>query len=142
MLPPLVASGLALFLIVALLAPAAAGADDNSAQLGAGGLVLTHSDAIRVAVEELCISPRDVSARFQFANDGKDDIDSIVAFPLPDINTNRFLEEPLGRTTEDALNFVGFEATSDGRKVPFEAAQRAFYKGRDVTDIIRRAGAL
>ncbi len=126
--------------ILAVSTPNFAGADDSSAELGAGGLVLTHSDAIRMAAEELHIGPRDVSARFQFVNDGKADIDTIVVFPLPDIDTSRFSEEPLGHTTDDPLNFVGFEVMADRKRVPFETEQRAFYKGRDVTGIIRNAG--
>src|ERR1700722_8842194 len=98
-----------LFLIVAvtLVDPDSVAADDSSAELGAGGLVLTHSNTIRMAAQELRISPRDVSARFQFVNDAKTDIDIIVAFPLPDIDTSRFSEEPLGHTTADPVNFVG-----------------------------------
>ena len=129
---------LAILFFAALVTPAHA--DDSSAQLGAGGLVLTHSDAIRMTAEELRISPRDVSARFRFVNEGNSDIETIVAFPLPDIDTSRFSEEPLGQTTKDPLNFVGFEVTADGRRVPFQTEQRAYYKGRDVTETIRRAG--
>lgn len=132
--------GYAFCLAAALFALTHAHADDSSAVLGAGGLVLTHSAAIRMAAEDLRISPKDVSARFRFVNDGKTDVDIIVAFPLPDIDTSRFSEEPLGSTTNNPLNFVGFEVSENGRKVPFETEQRAFYKGRDVTEIVRRAG--
>ena len=127
-------------LVVALVIVTPACADDSSAELGAGGLVFTHSESIRMASEELRISPRDVSASFNFVNDGKTDIETIVAFPLPDIDTSRFSEEPLGRTERDPLNFVGFEVLSNGQKVPFETEQRAVYKGRDVTAIVRSAG--
>jgi hypothetical protein len=127
--------------LVSLLAPDIARADDSSAELGTGGLVLTHSDAIRMAAEDLRISPRDVSARFQFINDSTTDIDTIMAFPLTDIDTSRFSEEPLGQTTKDPLNFVGFEVVADGKRIAFQTEQRAFYKPRDVTEIIRRAGA-
>lgn len=127
-------------LAVALLAPNFAEADDSSAELGAGGLVLTHSHTVRMTSEELHISPRDVSARFQFVNDGKKDIDTIVAFPLPDIDTSRFSEERLGLTTANPLNFVGFGVTSNGKRLAFQIEQRAYYRGRDVTEIIRRAG--
>jgi hypothetical protein len=135
-----IAAGFVLILLVAFPLTNVAHADDSSAQLGAGGLVLTRSDSIRMVAEELRISPRDVSAHFQFDNDGRSDIDTIVAFPLPDIDTSRFSEEPLGQTTKDPLNFVGFEVIANGRRLPFETEQRAYYKGKDVTDIIRRAG--
>ena len=125
---------------VFLFASAPAIADDSSAALGAGGLVLARSAEIRMAAEELKISPRDVSATFTFVNDAQSDIDTIVAFVLPDIDTSRFSEEPLGATTKDPVNFVGFEIVENGRKVPFETEQRAFYKGRDVTTVLRGAG--
>src|SRR5436305_12953449 len=118
----------ALSIVAALLtlAPACARADDSSAVLGAGGLVLTRSANIRLAAEDLRISPKEVAARFTFVNEGKNDIDSIVAFPLPDIDTSRFSEEPLGRTTADSVNFVGFMVAENGRTVPFRIEQRAF----------------
>lgn len=125
-------------LVLFVSAPALA--DDSSASLGAGGLVLMRSADVRMAAEELKISPRDVSATFTFVNDGRSDIDTIVAFVLPDIDTSRFSEEPLGATTKDPVNFVGFEIVENGRKVPFETEQRAFYKGRDVTAILRGTG--
>jgi hypothetical protein len=115
-------------------------ADDSSASLGAGGLVLMRSADIRMAAEELKINPRNVSATFTFVNDGRSDIDTIVAFVLPDIDTSMFSEEPLGATTRDPVNFVGFGIVENGTSVPFETEQRAFYKGRDVTAIVRSAG--
>ncbi len=115
-------------------------ADDSSAELGAGGLVLTRSADIRMAAEDLSVSPRAISARFVFVNGGKRDIDTIVAFPLPDIDTSRFTEEPLGTTTSDPVNFVGFQITEGGRAVPFKVEQRAIYEGRDVTAVVRAAG--
>ncbi|HEY2444178.1 MAG TPA: DUF4424 family protein [Rhizomicrobium sp.] len=125
---------------VVLLAPAVATADDSSAALGAGGLALTRSADIRMSAEELKISPREVSAKFIFVNDSRHDIDTMVAFVLPDIDTSRFSEEPLGVTTKDPVNFVGFDVRENGRKIPFETEQRAFYEGRDVTQIVRGAG--
>jgi hypothetical protein len=134
----LVAAAAALLLFV--LSAAEVLADDSTAELGAGGLVLTHSGNIRLAAEDLRISPKEVAARFAFVNEGQADLDTIVAFPLPDIDTSRFSEEPLGRTTGDPVNFVGFTVAENGRTVPFRVEQRAFYKGRDVGDIIRRVG--
>ena len=123
-----------------VLVPAIARADDSSAELGAGGLVFTRSAAIRLANEDLQISPKEVVARFTFVNEGKNDVDTIVAFPLPDIDTSRFSEEPLGHTTGDPINFVGFAIASNGVKVPFQVEPRAIYKDRDVSEIVRRAG--
>jgi Domain of unknown function (DUF4424) len=124
----------------ALLCANPAGADDSSAALGAGGVALTQSADIRMAAEDLRISPKEVRIRFAFANDSAKDIDTVVAFPLPDIDTSQFYEEPLGTTTKDPVNFIGFDVMADGKKIPFQVEQRAIYKGRDVTDIVKSAG--
>jgi Domain of unknown function (DUF4424) len=115
-------------------------ADDSSATLGMGGVQLTQSADIRMAAEDLYISPAKVRVRFDFANDGNKDIDTAVAFVLPDIDTSEFTESALGTTTNDPVNFVGFQITADGRKVPFQVEQRAMYQGRDVTAIVKAAG--
>jgi hypothetical protein len=108
-------------------------ADDSSAALGAGGVVLTQSADIRMAKEDLYVSTDKVRIRFAFANDSRNDITTTVAFPLPDIDASRFYEEPLGETTDDPVNFVGFSVVADGKRIAPQVEQRAFYKGRDVT---------
>jgi hypothetical protein len=130
----------------ALLAGAAFGisgtaiADDSSASLGMGGIELTHSADIRMAKEDLAISPKQVRIRFEFANDSGRDIDTMVAFPLPDIDASEFSESPLGTTVENPTNFVGFEVSEDGKKIPVQVEQRATYKGQDVTAIVKSVG--
>jgi hypothetical protein len=124
----------------ALLLSTASFADDSSAALGAGGVILTQSANIRMLKEDLFVSPNKVRIRFEFVNDSAKDIDTIVAFPLPDIDMNEFTESPVGTMTDDPLNFVGFTVTADGRRISPQVEQRAFYKGKDVTDIVRRAG--
>ena len=63
-------------------------ADDSSATLGAGGLELTKAADIRMAAEDLYLSPNAVKLRYEFTNDGPKDVDTVVAFPLPDIDTS------------------------------------------------------
>jgi len=130
-----------LFGIVALACAPAAYADDSSAALGAGGVVLTQSADIRMAKEDLYVSPKAVRIRFEFVNDSPTDIDTIVAFPLPDIDNYKFWGSPIGVTTTDPVNFVGFEVVADGKRVPVTVEQRAIFNGRDVTDIVKAAGA-
>ena len=124
-----------------VLVSAPAWADDSSAALGAGGLVLTQATDIRMAREDLFIAPHKVKIRFEFVNDSASDIETIVAFPLPDIDQERFWHEPIGTVTEDPVNFVGFSVVADGVRVKPEVEQRAFYKGKDVTDTVLKAGA-
>ena len=58
-------------LAMAVWGPVEAFADDSSAALAAGGLVFTKQADIRMASEDLFISPRQVKVRYEFVNDGK-----------------------------------------------------------------------
>ncbi|HEY1962727.1 MAG TPA: DUF4424 family protein, partial [Rhizomicrobium sp.] len=120
--------------------PAAAQADDSTAALGAGGLQLVKSAQIRMASEDLAISPDAVRVRYSFVNDSGNDVDTLVAFPLPDIDAYEFWGTPIGRITSDPVNFLGFEVTAGGKPVAVKMEQKAIYKGRDVTAIVRSAG--
>ena len=124
----------------AVLAAAAARADDSSAMLGAGGIVFTAGTPVRMAAEDLYVSPRAVRVRFDFANDTAKDVETVVAFPLPDIDTGEFWGSPIGTLTGDPRNFVGFTAKVDGKPIAFTIEQRAFFKGKDVTALITASG--
>ena len=120
-------------------APAAL-ADDSSAMLGAGGIVLTKSADIRMVSEDLYLSPNAVRVHYTFVNDSKKDIDTIVAFPLPDVDNYEFSESPIGSTLETTPNFVGFKLAVDGKAITPTAEERAIYKGKDVSAEVRAAG--
>lgn len=130
-----------LALAVLLLLAVPARADDSSAMLGAGGIVFTKSTPIRMAAEDLTISPQAVHVRFAFANPTKKDVKTIVAFPLPDIDTAAFWGSPIGTVTDNPRNFVNFKAEVDGKPVQLAVEQRAFLKDKDVTAEIEAAGA-
>jgi len=138
--PRIVRAGPAALAALAALA-VAAGADDSSAALGAGGIVFTKNTPVRMAAEDLAISPQAVRIRFEFQNPTRKDVDTIVAFPLPDIDTSEFWGSAIGTVKDDAKNFVGFKAVVDGKPVPFTVEQRAFVKNKDVTAIVLAAGA-
>jgi Domain of unknown function (DUF4424) len=125
----------------ALVVAVPATADDSSAALSAGGIVFTHSTPVRMATEDLAISPNAVRIRFEFVNPTDKDVETVVAFPLPDIDTAEFWGSGVGTVTGDPVNFVGFKAVVDGKPVPFEVEQRAFLKNKDVTALIAAAGA-
>lgn len=129
-----------LILAAVLCATAPAFADDSSAALKAGGLVFTKQADIRMAKEDLYISPAKVKVRYAFVNDGKADVDTIVAFPLPDIDVRQFYYEPLGTTLDASPNFMGFKLTVDGKTVEATADARAVLDGKDVTDKVKAAG--
>jgi len=115
-------------------------ADDSSAALSAGGLVLTKQADIRMAAEDLYLSPKQVRVRYEFVNDGPKDVETIVAFPMPDIDVREFWFEPLGTTLDNTANFMGFELSVDGRKVEPTLEERALLGGRDVSAQVKAAG--
>jgi hypothetical protein len=131
------------FLVAATLAAltAPAFADDSSAMLGAGGIVLTNNADIRMASEDLTLSPKAVKVRYTFVNDGPKDIDTIVAFPLPDVDNYEYSEAPVGTTVDSVPNFVGFKLSIDGKPVAPQVEVRAVQNGRDVTQAVVAAGA-
>ena len=93
-----------------------------------------------MAVEDLRISPREVRVRYEFVNDGKKDIQTVVVFPMPDIDVREFWYEPLGTTVNQTPNFMGFALTVDGRKVEATPDERAVLNGKDVTAQVKAAG--
>jgi len=117
-------------------------ADDGYAALAMGGIVFTKSTAVRMASEDLYVSPKQVRVRFAFANDTDKDIEALVAFALPDIDIGRYWVEALGTTSDDPVNFVGFRTSLDGRPLKFEVEQRAITvrDKRDVTALLKRSG--
>ncbi len=124
---------------LALIAPALG--DDSSAMLGAGGVVvLTKNADIRMASEDLYLSPKQVKVHYTFVNDGAKDVDLMVAFPLPDVDNAELAESPIGTTVGGGPNFVGFKLTVDGKPVATTAEERAIFKGKDVTDLVKAAG--
>ncbi|HEY4941556.1 MAG TPA: DUF4424 family protein [Rhizomicrobium sp.] len=127
-------------LLCSALVPAAL-ADDSSARLGAGGIVLTRNADIRMATEDLYLSPNAVKVHYTFVNDSGKDIDTIVAFPLPDVDNYELAESPIGSTKGTTPNFVGFALTVDGQRIVPTPEERAFYHGKDVTAQLLAAGA-
>ncbi len=115
-------------------------ADDSSASLAMGGLQFTKAPDIRMAREDLFLSPKAVRIRYEFTNDGARDVDTLVAFPLPDIDLWEFYEEAIGTVGSDPVNFVNFKAVADGKSVPVTVEQRAFLGNRDVTAIVKSVG--
>jgi Domain of unknown function (DUF4424) len=130
----------AAFALLTVFLAAPSRADDSSAMLGAGGIVLTRNADIRMATEDLYLSPKAVKVHYTFVNDGPSDVDTIVAFPLPDIDNYELSESPIGTTLDTTPNFVGFKLMIDGRPVQTNVEVRAVQNGRDVTDAVRAAG--
>ncbi|BDA86843.1 hypothetical protein Sa4125_43850 [Aureimonas sp. SA4125] len=119
---------------------ALAHANDSSAQKAAGGLELIANDRVRMVAEDLRISPTAIDIQYVFQNDGTEDQELTVAFPLPAIEGFGLSQQPVDLPFPDQPNFVGFTVAVDGKAIEPELEERAFVGDRDVTAILRRHG--
>lgn len=110
---------------VVLAAPA--GANDSEAAIGIGGLTLIRSEAIRLDTQELFISRERVRVNYRFTNTSDRDIETLVAFPLPDI-----VLSPIARVSDFAEE-LDFRTTVEGRPAQLQLVQRASFQGQDIT---------
>jgi hypothetical protein len=114
--------------------------------LGTGGLEFAKNTAVRMVAEDLTISPEKVRVRYEFVNDTDKDVEILVAFPLPDIDTTVYFgwHGKFGNRvgiSDDPENFVDFRVWADGKPVAVQTEQRAFLKTRDVTELVKGAGS-
>lgn len=129
---------------IAALATAALGAspalaNDSSAELRQGGLVLVKNPGVEMRSEDLSISPKAVRVRYRFLNTTGRDQSVTVAFPMPDITTTG-PDDNLAIPGQDPLNFLGFSTRVDGRPVAAKVEQKAIKGGVDRSDYLRKLG--
>jgi len=128
-----------LFLALALTALAMpARANDSTAELRPGGIVLTFSNGIELKSEDLFISPSLVTVDYVFENKTDKDIETLVAFPMPDLDGG--IEANVAVPDGLSDNFLGFTVTMDGQGIEPRLDQRAVVAGIDVTDELAAHG--
>lgn len=127
-------------LLLALLAaaPLPALANDSTAELGTGGLILSRTDAISMDSEDLFISADQVKVDYVFTNREEKDVETIVAFPMPVVEGNPFWGPAIPNSASD--NFVDFTVTMDGKPINANLEQKAFAVGIDVTKDLEAEG--
>lgn len=116
------------------LLPFTVSANDSSATLASGGLVLTQNTAVVMAAEDLSISLDKIDIRYVFENRSDQPVSTLVSFPLPRIDLAYYANSPIDIPSTDPVNFVDFTVTVDGAKVTPKIQQKAFLGGIDVTD--------
>lgn len=126
------------FSAAVVLATGPALANDTMAQLSTGGLVFVRSDAVSMDSEDLFISADEIRVAYAFTNTGKDDIDSIVAFPMPDITGH--IDEMAAIPDDTKDNFLDFSVEAEGRPVAPKLEQRASAAELDVTELLKANG--
>lgn len=129
---------LAGFAVLLVACASGAQANDSTATLGADGLQLTETADIAMESEDLFISAKEIKVRYSFRNVSDQPIETVVAFPLPEIDWSKLNEVPIDHPSADGVNFVDFSVTVDGAPVTPQLEQRAFFKGADVTDEVTR----
>ena len=125
--------------MVAAVAGAPAAGNDSVAGLALGGLQLLRTHQIAMMEEDLYISPEAVRVRYVFRNLGKTPLETLVAFPLPDLGFGfEFDWVPIPYPERE--NYVGFTTRIDGVEIPLEVQNRALLLGVDVTDRLTELG--
>ena len=112
----------ALLLLVA--ASSFARANDSQAETALGGLVLVKSEAISLDSEDLFISKDEVRVKYRFTNTTDKDVETLVAFPLPE----QVYDESSPYYFIDATSDIGFRTVVEGKPVTYEIVQQAIVK--------------
>ena len=131
--------GRLLSFLVLCLATAPVAANDSTAGLGAGGLVLTKTADIDMRAEDLSISTRQIRVRYRFFNTSKHDIATQVAFPLPDL-VYKDQDSSIDIPNSDGDNFLGFVTRVNGMAVKMQLEQKAMAKDIDHSALLRQLG--
>lgn len=111
-------------------------ANDTTARVGAGGLVFTKSNDIRMVSEKLSISTSRVTVDYVFRNESSTAIDTTVAFPMPPYGLN------CGEAAIEAnvRPLDSFRIIVNDQPVRPAKVRRAEVRGKDVTAALRQAG--
>jgi hypothetical protein len=122
--------------VAAALATIPAVANDTSAVLTTGGLEFVSHGEIAMESEELYISRDEIRVTYVFRNDGDQDHDLLVAFPMPDIVPDHY--SPVAYPMGPSDNLFEFETTFNGAPVEATLHEYAFAAGVDRTKLIRK----
>lgn len=125
-----------LLALAGLLPAGVARANDSSAGLDGGQLVLKQSDNIRMEREDLFLSMKEVRIRYEFRNTGPKDIETILAFPLPPMPSKADVDEGvIENVTYDPSsdNPLDFACRVDDQVVKTKI-ERKEIKGQEVKD--------
>lgn len=114
-------------------------ANDSSAELRAGGLVLTRTDAIEMDEEDLYVSPEEIRVVYRFLNRAASPVTLRVAFPMPEIAVEGG-DDNISAPTDSPDNLLAFSTRANGQPVTARVEQKVFVKGVEETETLRRLG--
>ncbi len=107
-------------------------ANDTMAVLKTGGLEFVRSGEISMTDESLFISPEQVRVDYVFTNTTDKPVDSVVAFPMPDLVGS--FEQNIAAGNVDSDNFLDFTVSQDGQPIQPKLQQRVLAADIDVTE--------
>jgi Domain of unknown function (DUF4424) len=112
-------------------------ANDTMAELRTGGLVYVEQTDVTMEQEDLFLSMNEVRVDYVFRNTSDKDVESVIAFPMPDIvgSPNGMISIP----DMEADNFLGFSVEQDGKPIKAALDQRVTALGVDRTEDLRQA---
>ena len=90
--------------------------------------------------EDLFVSPQRITISYVFRNTSDKDVETTLAFPLPDLMGGDVYNLPIKLPSQTDLNFVGFAVSQNGQPIPFSIDERALRDGKDITARLRSAG--
>lgn len=110
-------------------------ANDTMAELRTGGLAYVMTSDVAMVEEDLFLSMDEVRVDYVFQNNSDKDVESIIAFPMPDIaaqpNVNIAIPD------FEADNFLGFSVIQDGKAIKPELQQRVSALSVDYTELLK-----
>lgn len=121
-------------LLLSLVCPASA--NDSTAEIAIGGLTLVPSEAISLDSEDLYISKDEVRVDYRFTNTTDKDVETLVAFPLPD----QVPDESGDVVFADMKGDLNFSTVVDGNAVTYDVVEQALVGGNDVTKRVTDLG--
>ncbi|NKL35349.1 DUF4424 domain-containing protein [Rhizobium leguminosarum bv. viciae] len=113
-------------------------ANDTLAEIKTGGLIFAQSDDVSMAEEDLFISASEVRVDYVFENSSDKDVESLVAFPMPDLTGQ--VDNNSAISDYDSDNFLHFSTVQDGSPITAKLQQRVVSLGIDVTDEFAKQG--
>jgi Domain of unknown function (DUF4424) len=123
-----------LILLLNLASPAFA--NDTTAELAVGGLRLTQSDAISLDKEDLYISRDEVRVDYVFTNTSDKDVETLVAFPLPE----QGFPDGEDSVIYDLGKDLEFKSLVNGKPVQYEVVTQAMAGGEEISALLDKVG--
>ncbi len=114
-------------------------ANDSEAAVPVGGLTLIRSDNISMDSEDLFLSEEQVRVQYRFTNQGTKDIETLIAFPLPDYPAQ---EEYFSNEYSLTLNpkDLNFKTFVDGKQVALSIEHVGKIKGKSINAALKKYG--